>query len=208
MDENDMFGDPARVHNADESGLQLNNRKQKIVIMKGKKNVMSVTARESGEIVTVVACVRATGVFMPPYVIFKCKNLRQEFRDGMPPGTAVSMSKSGYVTVEIFHDFIKHFVSHKPQGNKPSILLHDGHSGHESDPDTLQYALDNNVIMISIPPHTSHYIQPLDRSFFRSLKVHYYSACNNWIKQNPARGIKKLQFGMFLSQACGEGLIC
>jgi hypothetical protein len=75
---------------------------------------------------------------MPPYVIFKGKNLRQELRDGMPPGTAVSMSKSGYIIVEIFHDFIKHFVSHKPQGKKPNILLHDGHSTHGSDPDTLQ----------------------------------------------------------------------
>jgi hypothetical protein len=46
MDENDMFGDPARVHNADESGLQLNNRPQKTVSVKGKKNVMSVTAKD------------------------------------------------------------------------------------------------------------------------------------------------------------------
>jgi hypothetical protein len=88
---------------------------------------MSVTAKKSGEVVTVVACVRATGVFMPPYVIFKGKNLKQEFRDGLPPGTAVSMSKSGYIIVEIFHS-IKHFVSLKPQGNKPNILLPDGNS--------------------------------------------------------------------------------
>jgi hypothetical protein len=130
MDENDKFGDPARVHNADESGLQLNNSPQKTVSMKGKKNVMIVTAEERGETVTVLSCVSATGVFMPQYVIFKGKNLRQEFRDGMPPWTAVSMSKSGYMTVKICHDFIKHFVSHKPQGNKPNILLHDGHSTH------------------------------------------------------------------------------
>jgi hypothetical protein len=58
--------------------------------------------------------------------------------------------------------------------------------------------------MISIPPHISHYIQPLDRSFFRSLKIHYYSACNSWIKQNPARGITKVQFGMLFSQAWGK----
>jgi hypothetical protein len=191
MDENYMFGDPARVHNADESGLQLNNRPQKIVSMKGKKNVMSVTAKEKGEIGTVVACVSATGVFMTPYVIFKGKNLGQEFRDGMPPGAAVSMSKLRYITVEIFHDFIKYFVSLKPQGNKQNILLLDGHSTQESDPDTLQYILDNNVIMKSILLHTSHYIQPLDRSFFRSLKVYCYSARNNWIKKNPVRGITK-----------------
>jgi hypothetical protein len=201
MDENDMFGDPARVHNADKSVLQLNNRKPKIVSMKGKENVMSVTAKEIGETVTVVACVSATGVFMPPYVIFKGKNLRQEFRDGMPQGTAVTMSKSGFITVEILHDFIKHFVSHKAQGNKPNILLHDGHSTHESDSDTLQCALDNNVVMISILPHTSHSIQPLDRSLFRSPKVHYCSTCNSWIKKNPARGMTEFQFGMFLSQA-------
>jgi hypothetical protein len=65
---------------------------------------------------------------MPPYVTFKGTKLKQEFRDGMLPGTAVSMSKSVYMTVEIFHDFIKHCVSHKPQENKPSILLPDGHS--------------------------------------------------------------------------------
>jgi hypothetical protein len=73
----------------------------------------------------------------------------------------------------------------------------------EAIPILCKYALDN-VIIISITPHTSHYIQPLDRSLFRSLKFHYYSACNNWIKQNPARGIRKFQFGMFLSQAWGK----
>jgi hypothetical protein len=72
---------------------------------------MSVTAKESVEIVTVVACASATGVFFSPYVIFKGKNSKQEFRDCMPPGTAVSMSKSGYITVEILHDLIKHFFS-------------------------------------------------------------------------------------------------
>jgi hypothetical protein len=174
----------------------------------GKENVMSVAA-ERGQTVTVVACVSATGVFMPPYVIFKGKNLKRKFRDGTPPRTAASMSKSGYITAEIFNDFIKNFVSHKLQGNKPNILLHDGHSTHVRDPDTLQYALDNNVIMISIPPHTSHYIQPLDRSFFRSLEIHHYGTCNSWIKQNPARGITKVKFGMLLSQAWEKAcLLC
>jgi hypothetical protein len=46
---------------------------------------MSVTTKESGKIVTVVTCVGATGVFMPPHVIFKGKNLKQEFWDGMLP---------------------------------------------------------------------------------------------------------------------------
>jgi hypothetical protein len=39
--------------------------------MKGKKNLISVTAKERGETVSV-----ATGIIMPPYVIFKGKHLR------------------------------------------------------------------------------------------------------------------------------------
>ncbi|KAJ8883287.1 hypothetical protein PR048_015130 [Dryococelus australis] len=58
--------------------------------------------------------------------------------------------------------------------------------------------------MISTRPHTSHYIQPLDRSFFRSLKIHYCGACNSWLKQNPTRSITKLQFGILLSHAWGK----
>jgi hypothetical protein len=52
----------------------------------------------------------------------------------MPLGTVVSMSKSGYITAEIFYDFIKHFVFHKL-----NIFLLDGQSMHLSGIDTLQY---------------------------------------------------------------------
>ncbi|KAJ8893590.1 hypothetical protein PR048_006190, partial [Dryococelus australis] len=161
--------------------------------MKGKRNVMSVTAKERGETVTVIARVSAT-VFLPPF----------EFRDNLPPGSVVFMSDSGYITIELFRKFLEHFVTHKPQGKKTNLLVLDGPSTHVSDPDILQFAVDKNIIMISIPPHTPHYIQPLDRSFFRSLKIHYYDACNSWIKQNPTRSITKLQFGMLLPQAWGK----
>ncbi|KAJ8885580.1 hypothetical protein PR048_011778 [Dryococelus australis] len=46
LNENNLFGDPIRIHNADETGLQLNNRPEKILNMKGKRNATSVTAKE------------------------------------------------------------------------------------------------------------------------------------------------------------------
>ncbi|KAJ8891460.1 hypothetical protein PR048_003988 [Dryococelus australis] len=171
--------------------------------MKGKRNVMSVTAKERGEIVTALALVSAT-VLLPPFVIPKGKNMKQEFRDNLPPGSVIFMSDSGYITIELSRKFLEHFVTDKPQVKKTNLLVLDGHSIHVSDPDILQFAVDNNIIMISILHHTSHYIQPLDRTFFRSLNMHYCGACNSWIKQNPTRSITKLQFGMLLSQAWGK----
>ncbi|KAJ8886689.1 hypothetical protein PR048_012901 [Dryococelus australis] len=158
LNENNLFGDPARIHNVDETGLQLNNRPEKNFCITGKQNVISVSAKGRGETVTVLACISATEV-------------------------------------------PEQFVTHKPKGKKASFLVLDGHSTHVSDPDILQLTVDNNIIMISIPLYTSHYIQPLYRSFFRYLKMPYYGACNSWIKQNPTRSITNLQFGMLLSQA-------
>ncbi|KAJ8878536.1 hypothetical protein PR048_019114 [Dryococelus australis] len=137
LSENNLFGDPVRIHNADETGLQLNNRPEKILIMKGKRNVTSVTAKERGDTVNVLARVSATDVFLPPFVIFQGKNLKQEFRDNLPPGSVVFVSDSGYITIELFQKFLEHFVTHKPQGKNANLLVLDGHSTHVSDLDTL-----------------------------------------------------------------------
>ncbi|KAJ8890853.1 hypothetical protein PR048_010362 [Dryococelus australis] len=179
--ENNLFGDPARIHDADKTRLQLNNRKTR-------------------DCDYTYICYR-NWWFPTAICDFKGKNIKQEFRDDLPPGSVVFMSDSGYITIELFRRFLEYFVMHKPQGEKTNILVLDGHSAHVSDPDILQFAVGNNIIMNSIPSHTSYYIQPLDRSFFRSLKMHYYGPCNSWIKQNPTRSITKLQYGMLFSQA-------
>ncbi|KAJ8883286.1 hypothetical protein PR048_015129 [Dryococelus australis] len=46
LNKNNFFGDPARIHNVDETRLQLNNRPEKILSIKGKRNVVSVTVKE------------------------------------------------------------------------------------------------------------------------------------------------------------------
>jgi hypothetical protein len=46
LNENNMLGEPARVHNADQSRLQWNNRPKRTVCMKGKKGLMSVAAKQ------------------------------------------------------------------------------------------------------------------------------------------------------------------
>ncbi|KAJ8876324.1 hypothetical protein PR048_020769 [Dryococelus australis] len=130
--------------------------------------------------------------------------MKQEFRDNLPPDSVVFRSDSGYITIELFRKFLEHFVMHKLQRKKTNLLVLDGHSTNVSDPDILQFAVDIIIIMLNIPPNTSTYIHPLDRSFFRSLKIQYCGACNSWIKQNPTRSITKLQFGMLLSQAWGK----
>ena len=53
---------------------------------------------------------------------------------------------------------------------RPAIMLFDGHDTHLTY-NTVQSALENSVIIICIPPSTSHALQLLDVSFFFSIKV-------------------------------------
>lgn len=202
--DNDLMSKPNCVFNMDESGLQLNNRPGYVLAEKGAKAVSTATSTEKGETITIIACCNAEGTFLPPACIMKGKNKKKEFEDGMPPGSHVFMSeKSAYITSAIFLDWLKiHFVPRKPAGKV--LLLLDGHSTHCNSVAMLEYANENEIILLSMPSHTSHYLQPLDRAVFKSLKSNFYEQCRLWINQNPGRRITRLSFGNLLNKAWGK----
>ncbi|CAH1961310.1 unnamed protein product [Acanthoscelides obtectus] len=199
--EHNLLDKPGNIFNVDESGLQLNNRPGHVVAAKGSKSVAAITSGEKGETITVIACCNGEGTFLPPACVLKGKNEKAEYRDGMPPGSIIFMSqKSAYVTTDIFLLWLRnHFAPRKPEGTV--VLILDGHSSHCSSVDTLEFAEENNIILLCLPSHTTHYLQPLDRAFFKALKSYYYNACNSYIKMNPNRKISRLVFGGLLSKA-------
>lgn len=81
------------------------------------------------------------------------------------------------------------------------MLILDGHSSHCSDVELLDLAASNDVIMLCLPSHTTHWLQPLDRSFFKPLKTYWSQACNNWIHNHPGRKLNRLQFPALLNNA-------
>ncbi|CAH1959100.1 unnamed protein product [Acanthoscelides obtectus] len=108
----------ARIYNVDETGLQMNNKPGFVIAQRGSKNVSAVTSAEKGETISVITSCNAEGSFIPPTCIFKGKNQKPEFADGMPPGSLVCMSeKSAYVNNVLFLRWLKEqFVPRKPPG--------------------------------------------------------------------------------------------
>jgi len=193
---------PNAIYNCDETGLQLCVRPTKVVAARGDRSVLQISNSERGENVTVLACCSASGQFLPPFTIFKGKRRRPEFDDNMPAGSSVTLTDSGYISSETFLEFLKHFNRHKCQG--PAILVVDGHASHVKSLAVLDYAVQQDITMISLPPHTTHFLQPLDRAFFKPLKAYYYQACRTFIANHPGRSITKLQFGSLLSEGWGK----
>ncbi|XP_023312222.1 CENP-B homolog protein 2-like [Anoplophora glabripennis] len=199
--EKNLINKPSNIFNIDETGLQLNNRPEYVVDEKGSKNVTAVTSGEKGETISVIVCCNAEGMFIPPTCIFKGKNKKNEYEDGMPAGSVVVMSeKSAYVNTTIFFDWIKaQFVPRKPDG--PVVLILDGHSSHVSSVELLEYAEQNNITLLCLQSHTTQFLQPLDRALFKAFKLYYYAACYTFIRVNPTRSINRLQFGKLMCEA-------
>jgi hypothetical protein len=63
------------IFNIDVSGFStVQKRPQKIVALKGKHQVGTITSGERGVNMTMVVCVSAVGVYIPPVIIFKRKS--------------------------------------------------------------------------------------------------------------------------------------
>lgn len=112
----------------------------------------------------------ANGIYIPLLVIFK-ENGSDIYKQDLPPGSMVHMSDSGYINADIFLEWLKHFQKYRPSGN--CLLIFDGHTSHCSFK-CLKYCRENQIEMLCLPPHTTHALQPLDRTIFKPLKCYYH----------------------------------
>ena len=148
-----------------------------------------VTSRERGELITVCAIVSATGVALPPVFIFPRKNYRDVFMNGAPEGSLGLVNPSGWMTSENFVKVLEHVV--KFTGSSPEkqiIVTMDNHESHLALQSVL-YAKDHGINIVTLPPHTSNKTQPLDLAVFGPLKTYFNSAANAWMLANAGKTI-------------------
>lgn len=88
-----------------------------------------------------------------------------------------------------FPKWLDHFIDHaKPSMEDKVLLILDNHVSHCSY-EAVVRARENGIVMITIPPHTSHKSQPLDRTFYGPLKTSYEQECNKFMVNNPGKRI-------------------
>lgn len=192
----------SRIFNMDESGLStVPNKTPKIVSIKGQKVVGKISSAERGQTITIVCCMSAAGWYVPPAIIFPRKRRKAELIDGAPPGSILFTSDSGYINTDLFLEWLTHFQTHvKSSETDPTLLILDNHSSHTS-LQAILFAREHHIHILSLPPHSSHKTQPLDRCFFKPLKDFYSQACENWLLNNPGRTITQYQVASLFSES-------
>lgn len=203
-EEHDFSNHPEDVFNMDESGIQINNKPGKVVASKGARDVYTLTSSEKGENVTVIACCNGLGNFLPPVLIYKGTYNKPQFSEGLPPGSQVYMNKkSSYINTDLFMKWFEEvFLRHK--SSRMTLLILDGHSSHSNNIRLLEIAKENNVILLCLPSHTTHALQPLDRAFFRPLKMYFAQEAKAWMVRCKDKKLTRYDVSKLIGRAWGK----
>lgn len=191
------------IYNVDEVGLTTVPKTQsRIIALKGRRQVGTLTSAERGQLVTVELCMSAAGHYIPPLLVFPRVRMKAELLTGAPHGTIAACQPSGWMQTEIFVQWLEHFIGHvRPSTDKPVLLILDGHVTHTKNLNLIDLARKNGVVILCLPPHCTHKCQPLDVSFNSPLSQFYSQEVKAWLRMNPGRVVSQFQVASLFGRA-------
>ncbi|KAK2159542.1 hypothetical protein LSH36_151g06022 [Paralvinella palmiformis] len=141
---------------------------------------------ERGALMTVVCEMNALWKYTPAMFIFPSgkalwKRMQPGLMVGTPPPSVGFCSPNGWMDNDLFLKWLEHFVVFTNATKElPQIIVFDGHHNHKTLA-AVTYAKERDIHMITLPSHWNHRMQPLDRTFLKSLKNNY-----NWMVSIPS----------------------
>ncbi len=167
---------------------------------KGKKRVY-VRTTGNRTLISMMGCASASGVSVPPALVYPGKRLNANYLKNAPIGTKAMCTPNGYFTAKAFRSYLDHFAAHsRPTAASPVLLILDGFSGH-IDVDSLEHAKNLNIHVICFPSHSTHALQPLDVGIFSPFKNYYRRSYSEWMEKNPNERLLKEDFAGLMRDA-------
>ncbi|KAJ8966813.1 hypothetical protein NQ314_003309 [Rhamnusium bicolor] len=178
----DIFDDPERVLNGDETGFALCPKTGKVLAPGGFKHVYNIKLGKEKENITVLVVFNAAGKVCPPLVIFPYVRPPKVVVDSMPEDWVLVKSDTGWMQSSVFFEYVANDFDKWLENNKikrPVILFIDGHKSHI----TLELSKiceEKKIVLYALPTNTTHMLQPADVSVFRPLKQEWKNTVKKW----------------------------
>lgn len=160
-----------------------------MVTERGKKQVGAVTSAERGELITLVCAVNAAGNTVPPMFIFPRVRFKDVFMIGAPAGAIGTTTRTGWMNEETWPVYLDHLIAHtKCTPESPIMLIIDNLKAHITFR-AVEKCKNNGICLLTLSPHTSHRLQPLDVSVYGPFKTLFNRAMDGWMRTNPGKTV-------------------
>nr|CAH7753389.1 unnamed protein product [Callosobruchus chinensis] len=167
------------IFNYDETNLQDDPGKKQMLFKRGTKYPGRV-CNFTKTAITVMMCGSASGVLLPPYVVYKAEKLWQQWVEMGPKGARYNRTHHGWMDAQTFTDWFEStFLPHAKRLSGRKVLLGDNLSSHFTDT-VITQCQENNIDFVCLPKNSTHLTQPLDVGFFRAFKVAWRKVLTNW----------------------------
>jgi hypothetical protein len=187
---------PENMYNMDESGFAIGEKEAGRCII--NTNIRQQFQAKPGrqEWVTVVECICADGSVVPPLVIFKAEKLSTQWIPASVHGNwRFNCNSKGWTSNEHGLDWLVRCFEPETRDKAAGeyrLLICDGHDSHITG-DFIAHCIDNDILLMIFPPHSSHLTQPLDVGVFSALKKHMAVELQPLIQTGVAR-IQKVEW--------------
>ncbi|XP_052783979.1 uncharacterized protein LOC128219880 [Mya arenaria] len=196
LEKHGVTAKPAQIFNCDETGW-CGKEESKVKVIAPRTGPVKQRRVLTADHVTALLCVSADGKTTPPCIIYKESFPHRTYREGVP------VSDTGYVNTEIFCQwFLRGFIPNCGK-ERPVVLLMDNHDSHISLP-LIQAARANDIVLVGLPSHTTHLLQPLDVHINGPLKQKVSKICNNLGFLRPGVAISKAKLPVIISHALDQ----
>ena len=185
------------TYNFDETGFMMGMISTGAVVTASERRGRPKSVQPGNrEWTTVIQGINAMGWAIPPFVIFQGKHhLSAWYKEpSLPQNWVIAVSTNGWTTNELSLQWLKHFDTHTKARTTGAhrLLIVDGHESHES-LEFQQYCKEQKIVVLCMPPHSSHLLQPLDVGCFAPLKKAYSRQAEDLIR-NRITHITKVEF--------------
>jgi hypothetical protein len=164
---------PENIYNMDESGFAIGEKEPGRVVINANIRQQFQAKPGRQEWVSVLECICADGSVVPPLVIFKAERVSTHWIPANILGRwRVDCNSKGWTSNE--HGLLWLVKCFDPEtrdkaGGEYRLLICDGHDSHIT-AEFIAHCIDNKILLMILPPHSSHLTQPLDVGVFGPLK--------------------------------------
>ena len=164
------------IYNFDETGFQMGViSTAKVITSSDRAGRPRILQPGNREWVSVIEAINTRGVAIPPLIIFNAIMHQKRWYDWILDNWSIAVSENGWTNNEIGFTWLKStfdiHTKHCTVG-RYRLLIFDGHGSHIT-PEFDYYCHENAIIVLCMPAHSSHLLQPLDVGCFSALKRFY-----------------------------------